>query len=90
MEDELVDSFLARIDDRINSRIDEQIARRVPKGAVGGRHGGLHNMPEPALVVGGSMALAIPLIGAAGEMASVPIMVGVVLINLFYFLFRHK
>lgn len=89
LEDDLVDSFLARLDDRINARVDEQMARFVPK-ATGGKHGGLHNLPEPALVVGGSMELAIPLIGAAGEIASVPIMVGVVLINLFYFLFRHK
>jgi uncharacterized Zn finger protein (UPF0148 family) len=89
LEDDLVDSFLARLDDQINARVDERVARLAPK-AAGGKHRGLHNLPEPALVVGGSMALAIPLIGAAGEMASVPIMVGVVLINLFYFLFRHK
>lgn len=90
MEDHVVDSFLSRLDDRINARVDEQVARRLPKGGVGGRHGGLHNLPEPALVVGGSMALAIPLIGAGGQLSSVPVMIGVVLINLFYFVFRSN
>jgi hypothetical protein len=90
MEDHLVDSFLARLDDRIDTRVDDQVARRVPKGGASGKLRGLHNLPEPALVVGGSMALAIPLIGAGGEFSSFPVMIGVVLINLFYFVFRHN
>jgi hypothetical protein len=90
MEDQLVESFLARIDNRIAAKVDEQVARQLPKRAAGGRTGGLHNLPEPALVVGGSLALAIPLMGAGGEFAAIPVMVAVVLINLFYFVFRHQ
>jgi hypothetical protein len=90
MEDDLVESFLARLDDRIAARVDEQVARRMPKGGAGGKSRGLHDLPEPALVVGGSMALAIPLVGAGGEFAAFPVMIGVVLINMFYFVFRHK
>lgn len=86
MEDSLVESFVSRLDERIAARVDEQVARRVPRS---GRGGGLHNLPEPALVVGGSMALAIPLMGAGGDFAAVPVMIGVVLINLFYFVFRR-
>jgi hypothetical protein len=41
-------------------------------------------------VVVGSLALAIPLIGAGGGFSSVPVMIGVVLINLFYFVFRQN
>lgn len=87
MEDSLVESFVSRLDGRIAARVDEQVARRVPRS---GRGGGLHNLPEPALVVGGSMALAIPLMGAGGDFAAVPVMIGVVLINLFYFVFRRQ
>lgn len=90
MEDQLVESFLARLDNRIAAKVDEQVARQLPKRAAGGRTGGLHNLPEPALVVGGSLALAIPLMGAGGEFAAIPVMVAVVLINLFYFVFRHQ
>jgi hypothetical protein len=89
MEDQLVESFLARLDDRIKARVDEQVRWQTPKRCAGGRAGGLHNLPEPALVVGGSLALAIPLMGAGGEFAAIPVMVAVVLINLFYFIFRH-
>jgi hypothetical protein len=89
MEDGVLDSFLARLDERINTRIDEQVSRRVASVAPAGKRGGLHSLPEPVMVVGGSMALAIPLIGAGGPISSVPVMVGVVLINLFYFLFRR-
>ena len=89
MEDHLVEAFVARLDERNNARIDEALARKIPRGASRGR-GGLHNLPEPALVVGGTLALAIPLIGAGGAFSAVPIMIGVVLINLFYFVFRSN
>ena len=88
MEDHLVEAFVTRLDERINARIDEALARRIPRVSRG--RGGLHNLPEPALVVGGTMALAIPLIGAGGSFSAVPIMIGVVLINLFYFVFRSN
>ncbi len=92
MEDHLVEAFLARLDDRINTRVDEQVAQRVPKGisGAGGRGGGIHALPEPALVVCGSLGLAIPLIGAGGGLSSIPVMIGISLINMFYFVFRHN
>jgi hypothetical protein len=90
MEDHLVESFLLRLDDRISARIDEQVARQTPKSGPRGKTGGIHNLPEPALVVGGSLALAIPLMGAGGEFSAIPVMVAVVLINLFYFVFRQQ
>ncbi len=90
MEDQLIESFLVRLDERIAARIDEQVARHIPKRMSVGRAGGLHNLPEPALVVVGSLALAIPLLGAGGEFSAIPVMVAVVLINLFYFVFRHQ
>jgi uncharacterized Zn finger protein (UPF0148 family) len=90
MEDHVVESFLSRLDDRMSVQIDEQVARQIPKGSPKGRTGGIHSLPEPALVVIGSLALAIPLMGAGGEFAAIPVMVAVVLINLFYFVFRQQ
>lgn len=90
MEDQLIESFLGRLDERIGARIDARVARQIPMQRAGARGGVLHNLPEPALVVVGSLALAIPLLGAGGELAAIPVMVAVVLINLIYFVFRHQ
>ncbi len=95
MEDHLIESFLTHLDGQITSRVDDEVARRIPpdarSGGRRGKGGGAHNFPEPVLVVGGSMALSIPLLNAAGGgAASIPVMIGVVLINMFYFIFRHQ
>ena len=84
MEDQLLESFLARIE----QRVDQQVAQR-PSGSTpvsGHRHSSNIN---PAAVVAPSLALAIPLIAiagaAGGAVGVVAVMATVLIINVLFF-----
>lgn len=84
MEDHVIESFLARIEQRIDARIDAAVRQSVPR--------------EPATsanfvaVVAPSLALSIPLVAIsaamAGSLAVVAVIGAVLAINFLYFVYE--
>jgi hypothetical protein len=91
MEDHVVESFLARIEQYIDARVAERLAQN--SGARPARSEGTAGKYEAALVVASGLVLAIPLIavsGANGSNEAVPIMGIILVIDWLYFHFRFR
>lgn len=86
MEDQVIEAFLQRIQERIDVRVSRDLNSHAD------RHDTAHHGGKPELVVAPSLALAIPLVAIAGAEAGAPgiasVMVVVLVINLMYFLRR--
>ncbi|HZS93339.1 MAG TPA: hypothetical protein VFA78_00945 [Chloroflexota bacterium] len=86
MEDEVIDAFLARIDERLEGHLTStepraQPVARPPKG----------EQVNPLVPIG-TLGVAIPLMAIAGDIAGgvgvVVVILGVVAVNLLYFIDR--
>lgn len=90
MDDHLVEAFLARIQTQVDARVAARIAAE-PKGAKPTKSSRAGERVQVE-VVAGSMALAIPLMAIAGNIAHtvgvVFVVMGVVIINLLYYIDR--
>lgn len=93
MEEYLVGSFLARIEERVDARVEEQLAKHraelnttSQQAAAPKPH---HDEGITVAIVAGSFALAIPLMVVAGIFLHgagvIAVMVGLVLVNALYF-----
>jgi hypothetical protein len=87
MEEHVLEVFLARV----QQRIDAQVAQQMEQNA-GSKPRRRERTESAPLVVAGSLGIAIPLMGIAGETANgvgiFIVMAGVVLINTLYFIDR--
>ena len=88
MEDEVLETFLARVEARVNGLIASQsgskpVAKSKDKGA---------QIESPVIVVGGSLVLSIPSLAIAGDIGGALglfLVVGaLVALNLLYFIDR--
>lgn len=86
MEDQVLESFLARIEGRV-----QELAKGASRKSAPAKHTG-GNTVNPAAVAVPTMALAIPVTAIAGGIAGGPgvvaAMVAVVLINLLFYIDR--
>lgn len=87
MEEQVIEAFLTRIQERIDARVSRDL--RSPNDG----HDAVHHRAKPELVVAPSLALAIPLVaiagGEAGALGIASVMIVVLAINLVYFLGRY-
>jgi hypothetical protein len=87
LEDYVLEAFLARIEQRVDARVAQQSGSKKiakPKRTVHGE--------SPMKVMGGTLALSIPLCGIAGDVAGgkglIVVMASVMIINVLYFIDR--
>lgn len=88
LEDQVLEAFLARVQQRIDSEVNQSLAQRSGSRPV--KRGG-NEWALVAAVLGG-LALMIPLMAIAGDIAGafgvVVVVLGVVAISLLYFVDR--
>jgi hypothetical protein len=86
MEDQVLETFLARVEERVGIRAAERSGSRPIARAKG------TEIESPVKVVGGSMALAIPSLAIAGDVAGglglIVVVIGLIAVNLLYFIDR--
>jgi hypothetical protein len=87
LEDYVLEAFLARIEQRVDARVAQQSGSKKiakPKRTVAGE--------SPLKVMGGTLALSIPLSAIAGNVAEgkglLVVMATVLIINTLYFIDR--
>lgn len=85
MEDEVIDAFVARINERLDGQLASNEPHAVPVRPPKGEH------VNPLIPVG-TLGVAIPLMAIAGDIAGgvgvVAVILGVVAVNLLYFIDR--
>jgi hypothetical protein len=84
MEEQVIEAFLVRIQERIDARVFRYL------GSQSSEPEATHHRRKPELVVAPSLALAIPLVAIAGAEAGslgiLSVMIVVLAINLVYFI----
>jgi hypothetical protein len=87
-EPQVVDAFLARIEKRIDARVDEQVAKRARRHGAA-RTGPVIDWSSFALAIS-SLGIAIPIMEKTEIVGQFFAWIAIVLVNLFYNLFRTR
>jgi Flp pilus assembly protein TadB len=98
LEDHVLESFLARVQQRIDLQVREQVQQQLARSADQPRalregSGRTHGAPSP-LVVPAALGIAIPLVAIAGSIARgfgvLVVMVGVLAVLALYFEYSKR